>query len=139
MHALKSLLIIFLTLLCSKTTAQDLDTYKWNNRIIILKESNLESDWLKAQVKRLQSDLSELNDRQLVVFILTNGLVYDLEQNETDLDAKIIEEQFAISNFEGLMLIGKDGSIKLKEAFIVNPKIIFELIDSMPMRQPNAV
>lgn len=135
MHALKSLLIIFLTLLCSKTTAQDLDTYKWNNRIIILKESNLESDWLKAQVKRLQSDLSELNDRQLVVFILTNGLVYDLEQNETDLDAKIIEEQFAISNFEGLMLIGKDGSIKLKEAFIVNPKTIFELIDSMPMRK----
>lgn len=95
----------------------------------------MESDWLKAQVKRLQSDLSELNDRQLVVFILANGLVYDLEQNETDLDAKIIEEQFALSNFEGLTLIGKDGGIKLKEAFIVNPKTIFELIDSMPMRK----
>lgn len=135
MHAVKSLLIIFLTLLCSKTTAQDLDTYTWNNRIILLKESNLESDWLKAQVKRLQSDLSELNDRQLVVFILANGLVYDLEQNETDLNAKIIEEQFALSNFEGLTLIGKDGGIKLKEAFIVNPKTIFELIDSMPMRK----
>lgn len=119
----------------SHATAQDFDTYQSKNRIILLKEKKLDSDWLKAQIKRLQSDIGELNERQLVVFILAGGVVYDIEQNETDLDAKIIEAQYGLSDFQGLALIGKDGGVKLKENFIVNPKTIFELIDSMPMRQ----
>lgn len=135
MHLVKSLLIVLLFMVFSHATAQDFDTYQSKNRIILLKEKKLDSDWLKAQIKRLQSDIGELNERQLVVFILAGGVVYDIEQNETDLDAKIIEAQYGLSDFQGLALIGKDGGVKLKENFIVNPKTIFELIDSMPMRQ----
>lgn len=135
MHLIKHLLIVFLIMVCSNTIAQDFDSYQSKNRIILLKETNLDSDWLKAQVKRLQSDIGELNERQLVVFILTDDMVYDIEQNVTDLDAEIIEDQYGLSDFQGLALIGKDGGVKLKEGFIVNPKTIFELIDSMPQRQ----
>ncbi len=135
MRLLKSIMIIFLLLLSVNVVGQDLDTYQSKNRIILLKESNLDSDWLKAQVKRLKSDIGELNERQLVVFIISNNVVYDMEQNTTDLDAAKIIEQYGLTNFKGLALIGKDGGVKLKEAFIVNPKTIFELIDSMPMRQ----
>lgn len=127
--------MVLLLMVCTTTIAQDLDIYQWKNRIIILKETNLDSDWLKAQVKRLQSEIGELNERQLVVFILSDGKVYDIEQNEIDLDAEIIEDQYGLNDFQGLALIGKDGGVKLKEGFIVNPKTIFELIDSMPMRQ----
>lgn len=122
-------------MLSTNAFAQNLDTYQWKNRIILLNEANLESDWLKAQVKRLRSDIGELNERELVVFIIANGAVYDMEKNITDLDAGIIKEQFGLTEFQGLALIGKDGSVKLKEPFIVNPKTIFELIDSMPMRR----
>ncbi len=127
--------MVLLLMVCANTIAQGIDTYQWKNRIIILKETNIDSDWLKAQVKRLQSDMGELNERQLVVFILSDGKVYDIEQNETDLDAEIIEDQYGLNDFQGLALIGKDGGVKLKEGFIVNPRTIFELIDSMPMRQ----
>ena len=115
--------------------AQDLNIFQWKNRIILLKEPSLESDWLKAQVRRLKSDIGELNERELVVFIISNGVVYDMDENATDLDADEISEQFGIDEFQGLALIGKDGGVKLKEPFIVHPKMIFELIDSMPMRQ----
>ena len=135
MQVLKSLLIVFILMVCSTTIAQDLDTYQWKNRVVLLKEASLDSDWLKAQVKRLQSDIGELNERQLLVFIISNDVVYDIEHNETNLSAQIIINEYELANFQGLALIGKDGGVKLKEAFIVNPKTIFELIDSMPIRQ----
>lgn len=135
MQLAKPILIVLLFMVCSNIIAQDFNTYQWKNRIILLKEANLDSDWLNAQIKRLQSDIGELNERQLVVFIIANNKVYDIEQNETDLDADIIEEQYGLIEFQGLALIGLDGGVKLKKEFIVNPKSIFELIDSMPMRQ----
>jgi hypothetical protein len=135
MRVLQSVIIGLFLILSFNAFAQDLDTYQWKNRIILLKEPNLESDWLKAQVKRLQSDIGALNERQLVILIISNGVVYDIEQNVTDLNAEKIQSQYGLSDFQGLALIGKDGGVKMKEPFIVNPKTIFELIDSMPMRQ----
>lgn len=135
MSILKTFLTVLALITYTYGLAQDLDTYQWKNRIILLKEPNLDSDWLKAQIKRLQSDVGELNKRELIVFIISDGVVYDIDKNKTDLEASKIKNQYAISDFNGLALIGKDGSVKLKEAFIVNPKTIFELIDSMPMRQ----
>lgn len=127
--------ILLLILLSTVGTAQDLDTYQWKNRIILLKESDMESDWLKAQIKRLQSDMGELNERQLLVFIVSNESVYDIERNTVDLDAQTLIQQFDLDAFSGLVLVGKDGGVKMKEDFIVNPKTIFELVDSMPMRK----
>lgn len=135
MRPFTSILILLFILVSSMAMAQDLDTYQWKNRIILLKESDMESDWLKAQVKRLQSDMGKLNERQLLIFIISDELVYDIERNTVDLDAQTIIQQYGLDTFNGLALIGKDGGVKMKEAFIVNPKTIFELIDSMPMRQ----
>lgn len=133
----KLFLLLTLPLVSFFVSAQDEDLadYQWKSRIILLKESHLESDWLQAQIKRLQSEIDELNERQLLVFIISDTSVYDIEQNEIDLSAERITNQYGLSSFQGLVLIGKDGSAKLKEAFVVNPKTIFELIDSMPMRQ----
>ncbi len=130
----KLILFVVLLMIGSKAVAQDLDTYQWKNRIILLKEQNLDSDWLKGQLKRLLSDIGELNERQLLVFIISDGVVYDIEKNKTDLNAQTIIKEYELTDFEGFALIGKDGGVKMKEDFIVNPKTVFELIDSMPMR-----
>lgn len=133
----KLFLIVTLQLVSFSVLAQDQDLgeYQWKSRVILLKESSMESDWLKAQIKRLQSEIDELNERQLLVFIIADSSVYDIEQNEIDLSSERLINQYSLSSFQGLILIGKDGSVKLKEPFVVNPKTIFELIDSMPMRQ----
>jgi len=129
------ILFVVLLMIGSNTVAQDLENYQWKNRIILLVEENLDSDWLKGQLKRLQSDIGELNERQLLVFIISDGVVYDIEENQTDLNAQTILEDYELTDFEGFALIGKDGGVKMKEDFIVNPKTVFELIDSMPMRR----
>ena len=118
----------------SRTFGQDLETYQWKNRIILLRDVDLNSDWLNAQLKRLQSNQQELDDRDLLLFLVTDNSVYNTNEDLTEMQATTIINKYDLTGFKGLVLIGKDGGIKLKEGFIVNPSIIFELIDGMPMR-----
>lgn len=127
--------MLFLLMIVSTAFAQNLEKYQWKNRIILLKENNLDSDWLKGQLKRLQSDSKELEKRDVIIFVIAGGTVYDGKMIKTELNIGSIIETYGLTNFQGLALIGKDGGIKLKEAFIVNSKTIFEFIDSMPMRK----
>ena len=126
--------VCFLLFSSSEIQAQDLTNYQWKNRIILLKDTDLDSDWLQAQLKRLQSNSKELLEREVVLFLLSDNFVYDEKRLKTNLQADTIISQYGLSSFEGLVLVGKDGGIKLQEEFIVNPTIIIELIDSMPMR-----
>ncbi len=128
-------LIVVFALMSSKIKAQDLDVYQWKNRIILLKSNTFESDWLQAQLKRLNADRTQLEEREVLLLIITDDLVYNDRKQIMDLSADTIISTYDLSDFNGLVLIGKDGGLKLKEAFIVNPKEIFSLIDSMPMRK----
>lgn len=129
------LLTTFIFLLGSlQGQAQDLDVYQWKNRVIILKDASLDSDWLQAQLKRLKSNAKELLEREVVLFLVNDEGVYDGMLTQTGLQADSIITKYGLSDFEGLVLIGKDGTTKLKEEFIVHTSDIIELIDSMPMR-----
>jgi hypothetical protein len=127
--------IVVFALMSSKIIAQDLDVYQWKNRIILLKSNTFESDWLQAQLKRLNADRTQLEEREVLLLVITDDLVYNDRKQIMDLSADTIISTYDLSDFNGLILIGKDGGLKLKEAFIVNPKEIFSLIDSMPMRK----
>jgi len=134
MRALGFLIVLFFLFGSLKGQAQDLDVYQWKNRVILLKDSSLDSDWLQAQLKRLKSNAQELLEREVVLFLVNDKAVYDGMLSKTELQADSIITKYELSNFEGLVLIGKDGTTKLKEEFIVHTSDILELIDSMPMR-----
>jgi len=134
MRPLGFLIVLFFLFGSLKGQAQDLDVYQWKNRVILLKDSSLDSDWLQAQLKRLKSNAQELLEREVVLFLVNDKAVYDGMLSKTELQADSIITKYELSNFEGLVLIGKDGTTKLKEEFIVHTSDILELIDSMPMR-----
>jgi len=78
-----------------------------------------------------------MEDRDLVVFsVFVQG---PSRMNATAIDrqeADSIRDRFAIPpNAFSLILIGKDGGIKLKRKDQVDLAEVFELIDSMPMRR----
>ncbi len=135
MRFIALLLVLIFFMSSSKVFSQDLDSYQWKNRVILLKDENLDSDWLQAQLKRLKSNAQELLEREVVLFLVNNKGVYDGMLTKTGLQADSIITKYGLSNFEGLVLIGKDGTTKLKEEFIVHSSEIIELIDSMPMRK----
>ena len=57
-------------------------------------------------------------------------LLLEIEPNNQEL------VKFSLSeNFEGVLLIGKDGGLKASYKLLVKPKTLFDLVDSMPMRK----
>ncbi len=140
MKAFAAILFILMVLsICHprETIAIDLTQFQWKNRLLFL----FAPDQNHLLYKKLKSEIiiqqAEVKDRDLVVFEI-------LEQNAsksnlTPLDrqtADSIRNQFRVPpNTFGLILVGKDGGIKLKRQDQVSLEEVFDLIDSMPMRQ----
>lgn len=135
MQYLNNIWLLAVVLISTTTMSQNLDSFKWENRILLLKDSDFSSKELKGQLKVLQNHREKLQDRDILVFIVTDDAILDTQKRKTILKSRQIIEAYGLKDFQGLILIGKDGGIKLKESFVVSPKAIFTLIDSMPMRQ----
>jgi len=116
--------------------AQDIDVLTTEKRIILLKSESRDSDWLHAQIKRLTTDRMALEERQALLLVLANNEIYDDQGRVTNLNAAALINQYELLDFEGVVVIGKDGKIKLQQGFIVNPREIFSLIDNIPAIEP---
>jgi len=115
----------------------DLSQFQWKNRLLLIFAPD-ENDSL---FKKLQSEIiaqeAEVKDRDLIIFELF-GLGSSrmnralLDQSKVD----SIRRHFSVPQRSfRVILIGKDGGIKLKRNDQIDLETIFELIDSMPMRK----
>ena len=119
---MKLVLSFLLFLFCFKGFAQNIREYQWKNRLIVLVSNTSNSSELNQQRQFFKQKQSHLEERDM--------LLLNRQSKSPDLAG------FSLAtNFEGVLLIGKDGGIKLKKPFIVKPQTIFDLVDSMPMRR----
>jgi len=89
----------------------DLDAYRWKSRVLLHFGEHTQ---LSAQTQ------AAFKERDLVL----------LKANSPEL-----RKAFKVNSPFALILIGKDGGEKARWLTPVNPQIILNLIDSMPMRQ----
>ena len=106
--------------------------FQWKNRIVLVFSGDQTEGAL--QIEALKEFEDECLDRDLLLLGVGDDVVSP-SYNEK-LDAQILRSRFDIKDGEfHLLLIGKDGGVKLKQTSFTEPKVIFSLIDSMPMRQ----
>ena len=134
---IKAFLFINFFLITMPTHSQDLSTYQWKNRILIIFDDYKNSDQLIKQLQQLENHKRGLLDRKLVVFqstlteYRTGSNKYSHWLPGTDLAKRFKSNQ---TNFE-VVLIGLDGGVKMRKEEIVYPDEIFGIIDKMPMRR----
>ena len=135
---LKLLIICSISLFSISYNMDDifsLNDFRWENRIIII-NSDEGKELSEHQKKSLMTDMAGLKDRHLLIFEidrdgitdLQNEKVYRVEQNFLD------KLQMKKGEFE-ILLIGKDGGVKLRSSSPLENSRIFGVIDQMPMRQ----
>ncbi len=107
----------------------DLQTYRWKNRIILLFAPSPDHSYLQEQRLRLEAETDGLTERDLLVFD-----VYS-EKTEKEQALKLHRRFQVAANSFAVVLIGKDGTEKLRQYAPVTPEKIFAVIDAMPMRQ----
>ena len=137
LSAIFLVLIAFILCIPGKTTPMDLNQYQWKNRLLFLFAPDSSHPSFKHIHSQIVDQRPEVDDRDLVIFSV-------LEHGPSQMDATVIDRQAADSirerfsiapNAFSLILIGKDGGLKLKRHDRVDLAEVFELIDSMPMRR----
>ncbi len=96
--------------------------FQWKNRILIVFAPNETDERVQRQCSIVQSNRAGFEERDVIVFI---------SSGQTSLSSQfhVRADEFAV------LLIGKDGSEKLRQHSIIDSKKLFDLIDSMPMRR----
>ena len=119
--------------------AQSLDfsEFQWKNRLLILFAPNRNHPLFDAFRKSLAASQSEAADRDLVIFEIIESAASSMNNESIDSDtARSLREKYDVQRGAfTVILIGKDGGVKLKRRDQAELREIFDLIDSMPMRQ----
>ncbi|NTV42481.1 MAG: DUF4174 domain-containing protein [Syntrophobacteraceae bacterium] len=115
----------------------DFEQFQWKNRLLFVFAPESTNPLFERLQREISTRKHEVDDRDLVIFeILELGIS---KMNGTQLDphtAPSLRKRFDISpKTFTLILVGKDGGVKLKRNDHVKLEEIFRLIDSMPMRQ----
>jgi fructose-1,6-bisphosphatase len=128
-------LILLLHIKLSITYAQDLtldsiDQLRWNSRVILVKIDNDD----QVTLSTLKNASNEISERDINWFAFSGDSFYSNYENRIgrNFQAKIVEEYFEAN--KNIVLLGKDGYVKLRSESLELDEI-FDLIDSMPMRQ----
>ena len=142
-----SLICILLFLLLSFSMAQagennsvadlDLDALRWKKRVLVLFSPSESDASFQSQKKSLASSAEEVLDRNLMILeIVEQGQSRAGNQLLSEKSVQEIRKRFGLQTgtFQ-VLLIGKDGGVKLRSSEPVSMKDLFGLIDSMPMRQ----
>lgn len=130
-------LIAFLSILTAPMAyAQDISDYQWKNRLVVLVDETLGTKAMRSQLNLLQTDTAGLAERDIVLLQLTPKSVI-LASGETPgfTSTETYRSLSIPKDFKGVLLIGKDGGVKLRQPFEVERETIFTLIDGMPMRR----
>ena len=117
------LLLSFMTIMIPKELQGiELNQYLWKNRIILtFADDEDHPDLIKLKAEMKENECEILN-RDLLHFHFSNDHYFGKHTTTNDQSLRIL-------------LIGKDGGIKYESSRSVSILRLFELIDSMPMRQ----
>ncbi len=106
-----------------QSNATELSEFQWTNRpIVVFSDSPNDPNFIR-QLELLREEVDELEERDVVVL--------------TDTDPSVISPLREKLRPRGFMmvLIGKDGEVKLRKPFPWSVREISRAIDKMPMRQ----
>ena len=122
--------------------ADPLKKLQWEKRLVLLFAKSRSDASLDKQVDLFRGYRPDLRERDMIVLSTTGS-----EETRSDIGYTPINRGTArelLKRFEprksGLtvVLIGKDGDEKQRWERLVQPQEIFDLVDSMPMRQNEA-
>ena len=113
-----------------------LSDFRWKRRVLLIFGNDL-NESVVEQGDRLDARQSEVNERQLTVLTVVNGIVADSGRYDSLPSAEALRAKFRVKEQTPftVILVGKDGQEKLRDTAPVEANALFELIDSMPMRQ----
>ena len=139
-HVCITLVFLMVLVMANKVEGKntiDLSEYQWKNRLLLLFTPSIDGPGYVKLREDLSRQEGEVVDRDLLVFhILESGETKLGNSPLAESSGDYLKEKFSIKpGTFTVLLIGKDGGVKLRREDRVELDEIFSLIDTMPMRQ----
>ena len=131
------LFFIILILISTGNAELDLTQYKWKNRLLFVFAPHSSHPSLTDLRNDLSIQKEEILDRDLIVFQIyeTGSSFRDMSEIDHEIADKLRRNFRIDPGLLTVILIGKDGGVKLRQNEQINLNKIFLLIDGMPMRR----
>ena len=115
----------------------DLSQFRWKNRLVFLFAPSREHPLFDKLHRSIAIQKDEIADRDLVIFEILDSEPSRMDTSPLDPQtAQYLREKFNVPrNRFAVILVGKDGGVKLNRQDQTRLEDIFALIDAMPMRQ----
>lgn len=130
-------MILGTMLMVTPALGHDLASYRWKNRILLIFSPTDTDTGFEAFNQSLAGEISEVKLRDLIllrVFETPPSFIKDKPLSPED--AEKLRDRFQVrSGHLTVILIGKDGGVKMISEDQPALQEIFDLIDGMPMRQ----
>jgi hypothetical protein len=131
------IVIALMALVAMGDGALNLNQYKWKNRLLFVFAPHNSHAVLIDLKNDLLARKDEILDRDLIIFeIFENGPSYIGKNRIDNHMAEHIRQKFDPGSGQlTVVLVGKDGGVKMRRNGPVQLDEIFSLIDAMPMRR----
>ena len=108
--------------------------YLWKDRPIIVFAPSKYDERLLDQIGRFSMHRKEYRDRDVKV-IRIGGVSMQVDGSGVP-HAPVLREKYGVPRDQfAVILVGKDGGEKLRVSEPTDPRVFYDLIDTMPMRQ----
>lgn len=111
-----------------------LSQYTWKKRVLVV-FGEPTAPKLSRQIALFKSQTDDLAERDMVVLQVSRDKVSAVYGDNPDIKPDDLRAELQASDEFQLVLVGKDGGVKLRSKDVVADAEIFDLIDRMPMRQ----
>lgn len=142
---MKNRYLLYLSLLImslNTSLAQQLDELKWKNRVLILKSTNKNNELISRQLEAFENDKDGMVERKLVVYVIQGNDIRFIDfkskqpkQMDKENIRKSGQKLFETKSESEVILIGLDGTVKLRQTDFLPLENLFTRIDGMPMRR----
>lgn len=136
--------IVILLIACfilNTMNAQDLEKYRWEYRILLIKALDEDLAKYQEQLEELKQAPEGLKERKLIVYeIIENEFVSTDYTKGGSLNTGTISKEFMDDSFNPkeqfeVILIGLDGGVKRRKTDVFTKEALYAIIDGMPMRR----
>jgi len=124
-------------LFCSLLSyGQHIKKHEWKKRVIIILTDEKEHSIYKKQLTELHKNTKGIKERKLIVYnVIPTAYATGLTDIEWKNSTRLYKNYKKTKKSFEIILIGLDGSIKLRQTRLLTNGDLYSLIDAMPMRQ----
>ena len=113
-----------------------LEKYRWEHRLLLVFARDADSALYRRQQEMLLVAERGLNERDTIIIFVIRDAVSTKGRPAAPVAAVNLRDAYGVLPHEfRVVLLGKDGGVKLRQEEPISMADLFALIDSMPMRQ----